>query len=143
MLLYFEDAFVQKKAKLLTEMMEFAAKQLLGTKQPNIVITIESEVTTAYHVTCEWEDRPINPREFKIVLSSKITLGELGKALFHEMVHVKQMYKGELKQRKNQQLFWKGEHVPNEIAYHELPWEIEAYRMQEELAEKYLEMIGG
>ena len=54
----------------------------------------------------------------------------------HELVHVKQQFKGELKEMKGIEKMWKGE-VYIGIDYLNLPWEKEAYHMQEVLLEEY------
>ena len=56
--------------------------------------------------------------------------------VLHELVHVKQQFKGELKEMKGIEKMWKGEvHIC--IDYMNLPWEKEAYHMQEVLLEEY------
>ena len=52
--------------------------------------------------------------------------------VLHELVHVKQQFKGELKEMKGIEKMWKGE-VYIGIDYLNLPWEKEAYHMQEVL----------
>lgn len=47
----------------------------------------------------------------------------------HEMVHAKQWIKGELVTKKGY-MYWKGEKVRNDLAYHKHPWEVEAMRKQ-------------
>ena len=61
---------------------------------------------------------------------------ECFKVLGHELVHVKQYLKGELKDISALEQRWKGEsHIS--IDYYDLPWEIEAYHLQEVLLEEY------
>lgn len=56
--------------------------------------------------------------------------------VLHELVHVKQQFKGELKEMNGVEKMWKGEvHIC--IDYLNLPWEKEAYHMQEVLLEEY------
>ena len=56
--------------------------------------------------------------------------------ILHELVHVKQYLKGELKDISALEQRWKGEsHIS--IDYYDLPWEIEAYHLQEVLLEEY------
>ena len=56
--------------------------------------------------------------------------------VLHELVHVKQQFKGELKELGGFQKMWKGE-VHIGVDYYNLPWEKEAYKMQEILLEEY------
>ena len=56
--------------------------------------------------------------------------------VLHELIHVKQQFKGELKEMNGIEKMWKGEvHIC--IDYMNLPWEKEAYHMQEVLLEEY------
>ena len=56
--------------------------------------------------------------------------------ILHELVHVKQQFKNELKEMNGIEKMWKGEvHIC--IDYMNLPWEIEAYAMQETLLIEY------
>jgi putative sterol carrier protein len=58
--------------------------------------------------------------------------------LAHELVHTKQLLKGELKDKEGFNVVWKGEDYINlgqaltEETYKALPWEIEAYARQED-----------
>ena len=56
--------------------------------------------------------------------------------VLHELVHVKQQFKGELKEMNGIEKMWKGEvHIC--IDYMNLPWEKEAYEQQEILLKKF------
>jgi len=59
------------------------------------------------------------------------------RTLFHELIHVKQFVKGELKDRRSHK-YWKNEDISN-IEYDDDPSEIEAREMEEVLLEKYRE----
>ena len=54
---------------------------------------------------------------------------------------VKQQFKGELKEMKGIEKMWKGE-VYIGIDYLNLPWEKEAYHMQEVLLDEYKKDMG-
>lgn len=71
-------------------------------------------------------------REFDIKLDSKLSQRSILEALCHEMVHVKQYARGELKQRvaySALHTYWKGKDVLTqpELDYWDRPWEIEAH----------------
>lgn len=82
----------------------------------------------------------LDPRTFEIEIQSGIGYEDFVTAIFHEMVHVKQharlelIDKGFIKK-------WKGEEWISMFTtvdeYMKLPWETEAYRLQEELFEEY------
>ena len=62
--------------------------------------------------------------------------------VLHELVHVKQQFKGELKEMNGIEKMWKGEvHIC--IDYMNLPWEKEAYAMHEVLLKEYKERFVG
>lgn len=70
-------------------------------------------------------------REFDIELDAHLSKKSLLEALCHEMVHVKQYSRGELKERivrSSVRHYWQGKLVNHdEIDYWERPWEIEAH----------------
>lgn len=72
-----------------------------------------------------------NNREFEIEVSKDLTVKELVMTVCHEMVHVKQYVRNEMKEG---QMVWKKKAVPEDTAYYDLPWEKEAYRLQAKLA---------
>jgi hypothetical protein len=65
-------------------------------------------------------------RHFILRVRKGMDREDLLTAIFHEFVHIKQAV------RKEFPLF-----VPNDIPYLERPWEIEAYRMQEEMLKAF------
>lgn len=89
---------------------------------------------------CTWEDDNIRPREFTIDCLNTQTDEDIFKTLAHEMVHVKQMLKGESKElfKPAYRKLWKGEDHTNTI-YEEQPWEKEAYALQDVLYDRYHE----
>ena len=61
--------------------------------------------------------------------------------MLHELVHVKQYFKKELKDINGVEMRWKGEtHIG--IDYYNLPWEKEAYELQESLLIEYKKQRG-
>lgn len=65
-------------------------------------------------------------------LVTKHGLREFITAVCHEMVHVKQYVRGELKYKNGKEL-WKGRDC-TDMEYMEQPWEKEAYKLQDKLA---------
>jgi len=72
-------------------------------------------------------------REFEIECSKDLTLKDLVTTICHEMVHVKQYYRKEMS---DTGFKWKAKTVPQDTKYFDLPWEKEAYRLQDGLAQK-------
>lgn len=81
--------------------------------------------------------------ELSMALDSKLKLDELFQTLAHEMVHVKQYARGQLKQYKKRNgtvsYTWLGRKYDNE--YYDCPWEIEAYSRERVLANKIAQLL--
>ena len=74
-------------------------------------------------------------RTFQIEIDSKIKDDDFITCIFHEMVHVWQHVSKKLIE-KNGRSYWNGVDHTN-TSYLDQPWEIEAYKMQETLLEKW------
>jgi hypothetical protein len=77
-----------------------------------------------------------NDREISMMLDSRLGESDLIQCIAHEMVHVKQIAKGQLTidNRNNQR--WLGQRV--NVVYHERPWEQEAFSRERLLAARAL-----
>ena len=90
---------------------------------------------------CIWEDSNYRPRDFSIECDTigdrKFTIG----IIIHEMVHVAQYAKGRMVDlvRGLTTRRWCGKLIDEDkVPYRKLPWEEEAYRLEKELAKKWL-----
>jgi hypothetical protein len=83
----------------------------------------------------------VNPREFVIEVDSRLKGDDFITALTHEMVHVKQYARGETKDVNVFTKSWKGDDYIAAYStvdeYMALPWEAEAYHLQEVLCNEY------
>ena len=83
----------------------------------------------------------VNPREFVIEVDSRLKGDDFITALTHEMVHVKQYARGETKDVNTFTKSWKGDEYISMYStvdeYMALPWEAEAYQLQEVLCNEY------
>jgi hypothetical protein len=73
----------------------------------------------------------LRPGVYYIRLNVSLSPSELRKVLLHELVHVSQMYRGDLAQTARG-LTWKGKVYPEAVtyeAYRKLPWEEEAFEV--------------
>lgn len=79
----------------------------------------------------------------KVVMEQELrvmTPREVASTIAHELVHIKQYIRGELNPSMTR---WKGQEIPYgprggmKIAYQRCPWEKEAFKREEELAELY------
>ena len=93
---------------------------------------------------CVWEDDNIRPREFTVEVRKELSYPELILTICHEMVHIRQMARSELKEvgiwlgGKRHCQVWKGKKINSEMEYKNRPWEKEAYRLQESLGRKFV-----
>jgi len=76
-----------------------------------------------------------NNRQFFIEIDKKQNLKDIVTTLCHEMVHVKQYARKEMDNgQTNGRARWKSKSIPMDTNYYDLPWEKEAYRIQDKLA---------
>ena len=74
--------------------------------------------------------------EITIIVDGALGEGDLVQCIAHEMVHVKQIAKGQLQLDSKQRQTWLGQRVSKE--YHERPWEQEAFARERILAYRAL-----
>ena len=83
----------------------------------------------------------VDNREFVIEVDSRLKGDDFITALTHEMVHVKQYARGETKDVNTFTKSWKGDEYISMYStvdeYMALPWEAEAYQLQEVLCNEY------
>ena len=86
----------------------------------------------------QWStDSDSRPREFEIEIHNRLSVEEYTKTLLHELWHVLQHVRGDLRDKRNQRL-WKG--IDHSLTlYSDQPWELEALRMEEVLFREYTE----
>lgn len=87
--------------------------------------------------TCCWEDDQYagRAREFIIEIDSTVKLRTLLMTIAHEMVHVKQMARGEMRYMlRDMSIQWMGKLINTKKAsYWDLPWEVEAHGREQGL----------
>ena len=71
---------------------------------------------------------------------TKASLLEMGTTLAHEMVHVRQLAKGQVKFLPNQARIWMGKRYNKRTHYLDQPWELDAFARQEILFRKAIEL---
>jgi len=85
---------------------------------------------------CSVIDNDSRPRNFEIELQNGMDIFSYAETLLHELWHVYQHVKGNLKDKRGKRL-WKGiDHT--ETDYSDQPWEIEALQMESKLLKEYL-----
>ena len=95
----------------------------------NLTIHLVCDKKYDCHGSSVWIDSNHRPREFMVTLKSSLGKRAQLITLAHEMVHVKQHAKGELKSMlREREDKWHGRYIKeDEMHYFEKPWEIEAY----------------
>ena len=88
---------------------------------------------------CTVEDDDNRPRCFLIEMHNRLQKEDYLKILFHELVHVYQHVRGDLRDKDAKRL-WKGIDY-SESDYDDQPWEIEAHAMEESLYLEYMSQI--
>jgi hypothetical protein len=78
---------------------------------------------------CDMQD---TNREFTLEIQKGLTLKELVTTVVHEMIHVKQYARNEMDEAGKT---WKRCFVVEGTGYYDLPWEKEAYRLQDKYAQ--------
>ena len=100
--------------------------------------TLMIKVTNQDLAAMDGATAPLDIIDSYVVLIKPKNIKEMGITLAHEMVHVKQLAKGTLKQV-NGVSYWKGKRYRKNHKYLNLPWEIEAFSKQELLFRRVIE----
>lgn len=96
------------------------------------------KVTNKDLETMDGATAPLDIIDSYVVLIKPKNLKDMGITLAHEMVHVKQLAKGKLKQV-NGVNYWNGKRYRKNHRYLNLPWEVEAFSKQELLFRRVIE----
>lgn len=130
------DGGSNKERQILYDAYFFALKELMPRKQNldvEITLTDIEGDADGFHMEVEYGVHEIELQQ-GLIEEDMIT------ALFHEMVHVRQHCRGWLKD-KGPIKVWKGVEwiaaYSTVDEYMALPWEAEAYKLQEEMYEKW------
>lgn len=127
--------------KILTERVIYHCIEELMPRMRTLDITVEFSSDMGETAGAVLE---IDKRMFEIELSEFLSFDELIKTVCHEMVHVKQYARGEMKAESIGAVLWRNEEVASDLAnYYEFPWEVEAYEMEVILFESFLKKYPG
>ena len=131
------DGGTLKERNAAFDAVNFAIKYLMPRKRNlsiEINITDIPDDADAYHCC-------VDKGEHEIDIQSGLIEEDFVTAIFHEMVHVRQHERGILKDHGIRKA-WKGEEYigiyDTVDTYMNLPWEEEAYRLQEEMYNKWI-----
>jgi len=82
-----------------------------------------------------------NNREFEIEIDKNLRLYDFVSTLCHELTHLKQYARGEMKQLDDGRTRWKKVIYSENTSYDESPWEKEAFRVEKQLAMQCFEEV--
>jgi len=122
----------KQKREYAESICNFVAEKFMPRLKDKITINLEFvsglKKRESIYGDCIWEDEDFRPREFTIRVDAGMDMRMTLTTIAHEMVHVKQYAKDEMKQlfSVNKTRF-KGEYVPAGTDYWDQPWEIEAH----------------
>lgn len=126
---------------LCKESLRFYANELLGKRlAKNIkVYLVFEKLPNIINALCQWEDDNHQCRSFIIIVNQNLNKKTMLISLAHEMVHVKQYARGELKDYlRSNNVRWKNRvFCLDKIEYWSSPWEKEAYKNDKLLYEKF------
>lgn len=130
----------------ISEYIQWLAIRLLGKRlAKNVSIDVHCEKLLSYEggYAGNIDDKNISPRQFEIILNKAALCHIQMKVLAHEMVHIKQMARNELRLWTNAGK-WLGYiyTFEDDETYRSTPWEAEARMMEETLLNEYLESTG-
>lgn len=135
--------FNRKQKKLVTEAaLCFIDKLIHPNTQRVLELTIVRKKLWADGF-CQYEDSNIRPRSFILEISDQLDGEELIKTIAHELVHVKQYVKGELKERYKPNyyhMWYKELIIVNDDNFYDVPWEVEARDLENTLYKDFMEL---
>lgn len=139
MIVHSVEGGTKAERQLINDAFDFAVDYLMPKKQNlDIEITLKSleDHTDGYHLFVE-------KGYHEVEIQKGMSKEDMLTALFHEMVHVRQYERGHLKDNGIVKT-WKGEeyiYIYNTVEqYMAFPWEEEAYRLQEEMVTKWIQI---
>jgi hypothetical protein len=131
--------------KFIKQVADWASVSVLGPRLARVVdVNINIIRNLDADGWCIWEDEGVCGREFTIEVRAEQTYPEMLITICHEMIHVRQMARGELKEvgitrgGKHHYQVWKGKKISKRLAYAKHPWETEAYKLQDKYAKQYV-----
>lgn len=126
---------------LCKEAIRFYGEELLGKRlSKNIeILLVFEKLPNIFNAMCNWQDDNHKCRSFVIVVNKNLNKKTSLIALAHEMVHVKQYARGELKDYlRTEKVKWKKRtFMLDKVEYWSSPWEKEAYKKDQILYEAF------
>lgn len=136
----------RKTQKLAKDIAHFCADLLMGNRLSNLIelkilFLDKLDKYDAIDGDCFWEDDEYRPREFTIRVRNGMSLNKKLRTICHEMVHLKQYARGEMKQmwRPARTTKFNGLYYSDDLDYWDTPWEIEAFGRESGLYTRWVD----
>jgi hypothetical protein len=135
-MLFLETSGYNYSKKKCTAIVEWFVEKYLSRYKLEIIVNHRGMMREGVYgwvgvTDCDWR-----PRSFEIEIHNRLNIDHYTQTLLHELWHVYQHVKGNLKDSRGKRL-WRGtDH--SQTDYEDQPWEIEARLMEEQLYNEYL-----
>lgn len=133
---YIEITGHRARKKQCFNVINWFLENYLPRHQLDIIVNHRGLLREGVYGWCTVQDCDFRPRAFLIEIHNYLTLDNYLQTILHEMWHVYQHVRGDLRDKGSLRL-WKGIDYSNED-YEDLPWEKEASEMEKELFQTYL-----
>ena len=137
-----------EQKRLAFDAIDFCIEKFLSRKRKEITIKVQGVenllLKENIYGDCDYEEDIDNgtPTEFLIRVDNTLPLDVFLRTVMHELVHMKQWAKGEMKQLtrgcKTMTYKWHSQKIKlNSVNYYDYPWEIEAHGREEGLTVQF------
>ena len=142
-------SIIGAKDRELTNLLKLAADSFANNlispqlkKNIDIKVVLDPKLGAGGYCDAEDDGLPL-PRSFLIEIRKTKKKIHMFSVLAHEMVHLKQMATGEMKDRyshlkRKYVTVWRGDKYDDDVSYWDQPWEQEAYGLENSLVAKFL-----
>jgi hypothetical protein len=135
-MLYFSTSGYNYSKKRCEKIVDWFVSKYLSRYKIEIEVLHRGLLREGVYGWCTVQDCDWRPRSFLIELHNFLPVEDYTKTLLHELQHVLQHVRGDLKD-KGQKRLWKGIDC-SDLDYDDQPWEQEAHKLEEILYHKYL-----
>ena len=134
-MLFLETSGYNYSKRRCADIVEWFVEKYLPKHKLEIIVNHRGLAREGVYGWCSVIDCDWRPRAFEIELHNRMDVDLYTRTLFHELWHVYQHVKGNLKDKHGKR-HWKGiDHT--ETDYSDQPWELEAQQMEDLLYDDY------
>ena len=134
-MLFLETSGYNYSKRRCADIVEWFVEKYLPKHKLEIIVNHRGLAREGVYGWCSVIDCDWRPRAFEIELHNRMDVDLYTRTLFHELWHVYQHVKGNLKDKYGKRL-WRGiDHT--ETDYSDQPWELEAQQMEDLLYDEY------